>query len=166
MTDLELKYYSNPKMQEKFREKMGEWQSGDRIRRKYTIFGDPIDEQIWSKDKMFEIVIIREQSSIKTYWHCQNEEGYERTLTDQDMLSETCVRLPLPIDPENPERGLFGMLEKEEFRGLYPSTCEHQAEWTCRVYKEGTSIFYDSATPTLALLKALAEQWEIIAEEA
>ena len=67
------------------------------------------------------------------------------------------VRLPLPIDPENPERGLWGMIDWKR--------------WAISLDIDGSMVLDDMDdaseanrystgwdTPTLALLKALAWQ--------
>ena len=145
-----LKLYE--KLQPLFAKKMGPIQSGDRVYRKCTVFGEPIDEQIWPKDKMFEIVIVREQSSINSYWHCQNEKGEERLLTDQEMLVETCTRLPLPIDPVNPERGLLGMLKGDQRMWSVGDRW-----WVAVNIEVGVKEYIEGEgdSPTEALLKAL-----------
>jgi hypothetical protein len=87
--------------------------AGDRVYRKYTIFGDELDSKIWSDEQRVEIIIIRQPSSVKSFWHCTNEKGEERLLTDEEMQKTTCLWLPLPIDPINPERGVIDWIDKE-----------------------------------------------------
>jgi len=65
------------------------------------------------------------------------------------------IHIPLTIDPVNPERGLFGMLDKTKL-------------WWLRTYLNGDVQLSNSdfqswraATPTEAILKALCEQWEV-----
>ena len=61
------------------------------------------------------------------------------------------IRLPLPIDPENPERGLVGMI-----KGFDTLMFDYDdMEWFCYTL-DGENTAAD--TPTLALLKALAWQ--------
>lgn len=150
MTPEVLKYYKV--LQPVFEKVMGEWKTGDRMQRKCTVFGKEIDAKIWPESKMFEIITIHRQSSVEAYWHCQNEDGEERILTDQDMLSETCIRLPLPIDSENPERSLLGMITHVyglHFNGEYFVVTAYSGE-------------FDADTPPLALLKALAWQERVV----
>jgi len=95
-----------------YKERFGEWSAGDKVWRKCTVFGEDLDKQIWSEDQRTEIIVIRSKSSLqsKTYWHCTASNGDERLLSDQDILSTTCLWLPPVFDPENPERCLVGML--------------------------------------------------------
>ncbi|MFA6397130.1 MAG: hypothetical protein WCW84_14285 [Sulfurimonas sp.] len=61
------------------------------------------------------------------------------------IIPDQTILLPLPIDPDNPERGLMGMLK---FPAIFLLGCA------------GTIKSLDEFinTPTLALLKALAHQ--------
>ena len=63
------------------------------------------------------------------------------------------IFLPLPIDPENPERGLLGMLNN--FWDLYTLPELEINKWKV-VIKSGMT--FNADTSTLALLKALAAQ--------
>jgi hypothetical protein len=137
MTDLELKYYSNPKMQEKFREAMGEWSVGDRGLFKGGMIG--YYQGFWTE----------ESHTIHSFMF---------GIGSLDTRSEEPIRLPLPIDPKHPERGLCGMVEK--FGKLYYS----RKDGWCYQTDDGMKIDYGK-TPTLALMKALAHQWEIDIEE-
>ena len=73
--------------------------------------------------------------------------GIERPLHD-------LFRIPRPIDTENPERGLLGMLNDFWSLGM---TINNQ--WAVRTGLFKASFIAD--TPTLAFLKALAHQWEV-----
>ncbi len=72
----------------------------------------------------------------------------------------TVLRLPLPIDPRNPERGLVGMikgfivLQAMYQEGDYIAFGQEPMEWACET-DGGQDI---GETPTLALLRALAAQ--------
>lgn len=122
MTREELKYYKA--LQLVFKEKMGEWELGDRG----WFYG--------------EVIYVTGD-----------------TITNPDLfrfdgnIIEEPIRLPLPIDPENPERGLNGMLESGI---LYVGRVRSMIEI------EGINYFH-SPTPTLTLLKALAHQEGITA---
>jgi len=94
--------------------------------------------------------------------------GFERAI-------DNLIRLPLPIDPGDPERisrgkkprGLEGMIK--EFRSLI---LQSDKTWVCTTWDAGADEkddeegnyscanqrFYYGTTPTLALLKALKEQ--------
>lgn len=62
------------------------------------------------------------------------------------------VRLPLPIDPENPERGLVDMINDFDY------LVKDGDWWTVSTWDMQEQRRYDELTPTLALLKALAAQ--------
>lgn len=81
---------------------------------------------------------------------------------DCRMCNGYSLRLPLPIDPVNPERGLWGMLQgwrkvetAAKFDGTDLSFCYRMDNGDLMT---GKIIRYGSPTPTLALLKALAAQ--------
>jgi hypothetical protein len=64
------------------------------------------------------------------------------------------LRIPKPIDWQNPERGLFGMLSS--FNSL---ECYKENRWVCEVAKESIQVAsFGSQDPFTALLKALCEQ--------
>jgi hypothetical protein len=123
MTQEELEYYSLPKLQKLFREKMGEWRANDKGK---FLNNDP---EIITKYLLLDLTNPETLEDWKNNW----------------------IRLPLPIDPENPERGLWGMVDWRlwnpyisggmETMGLM-NLCPHEP----------------ISTPTLALLKALAHQ--------
>ena len=136
MNNINLKYFTHPKMQEKIREVMGE-----------VMTYDPI---CCSKFDLKWVKVVLDCS-----------------YADETCSDRTCpnrIRLPLPIDPRHPERGLLGMIDEGTMRGLYPSLFEHEAKWTCSIHTGNTSMFYDADIPELALLKALAHQWGIDVE--
>jgi len=66
------------------------------------------------------------------------------------------IRLPLPIDPRNPERGLWGMLDWDLFSTLTP----RDGEWYIFGMNDSRTKGFCSewCPPELALLKALACQ--------
>lgn len=67
------------------------------------------------------------------------------------------IRLPLPIDPRNSKRGLVGMLKG--ISCLQAPEDKYDPRWAI-VWLDGTKDVVFGDTPTLALLKALAEQEE------
>lgn len=98
---------------------------------------------------------------------CVCTSKYGKANFNSDNL--TIIRLSLPIDPENPERGLVGMFKPNTFIYLGPVFClsadngnvddsisTHTGEWACKV--KGLDYPFLASTPTLALLKALAAQ--------
>jgi hypothetical protein len=62
-----------------------------------------------------------------------------------------CLRLPLPIDPRNPERGLVGMLSD------FYKISTYGGRWAVSCFGNPPPFFYGK-TPTLALLRALKAQ--------
>ena len=116
-----LKYYSHPKMQEKFRKAIG-----------------PLDVRDW-------------------IW-CLKCQGAEILCVHSEYCDEeidNLLYLPLPIDPQNPSRGLWGMVDWTVFS-------ENK-----RVLNDGQlhlsfgNSEYIGGPPELALLKVLAHQWGI-----
>lgn len=68
---------------------------GDYVWKKYSVFGELIDEQIWDKDKMSEIIILTFKSDVVGWYHATNEKGESRTFTNQEELYKaTCVWIP------------------------------------------------------------------------
>lgn len=64
------------------------------------------------------------------------------------------TRLPLPIDPSGQGRGLVDMINGT-VRLIRTYALR---EWVIEVYSENDKQLYNAATPTLALLKAIAAQ--------
>ena len=125
MTDIELKYYKA--LQAVFKEKMGDWQTGD-----------------WFTNSFGEFIT------------CVMDQD-DTTLFDfygSSYFKKLAIRLPLPIDPRNPERGLTGM--HRHFRELVYNVTGNF--WMCKVWNYENSNSFAADTPTLALLKALAWQ--------
>lgn len=93
---------------------------------------------------------IMEKEGMGSIGHIQDAE-YANYCQGKNLID--FIHLPLPIDPENPERGLNGMLESGI---LYVGRVRSMIEI------EGINYFH-SPTPTLTLLKALAHQEGITA---
>ena len=125
-----LKYYKHPKMQEKFREAMGELQPGD-----------------WW-------ISLDGYKTLTTNGNAEFANRYEH------------IRLPLPIDPRNPERGLWGMMDNCSAKLRFEPWRLDKSKWsfTWHSIEEGTFHKYGE-TPELALLKALAFQWGVEVKE-
>ena len=66
------------------------------------------------------------------------------------------IFLPLPIDPENPEKGLWGMVDSYK-KELHTWRSGKRAILEL-IDKKGVRKIIETDTPTLALLKALAAQ--------
>lgn len=119
MNDLELKYYIHPKMQEKFREAMGDVRGNDPV-----------------------------------YWPKHQSKGLARDFGFLDLTE--LILLPLPIDPVNPERGLWGMLDWNWFTMEVDGPDVHIFQWDA--IEEEYIWTSGHCNVTLALLKALAHQ--------
>jgi hypothetical protein len=75
---------------------------------------------------------------------------YFRDPADED---HNLIRLPLPVDPENPERGLWGMIDWSVF---IAETENKSGRLSMRLWGHPRPMIHE--WPTLALLKALAWQ--------
>ncbi len=82
--------------------------------------------------------------------------------TDRRLLNDSTIRLPLPIDPFHPERGLIGMLKGPPIQLNGINSIETDVNWLCSVYIGERLYMMLADTPCLALLKALAAQEEIV----
>jgi hypothetical protein len=133
MTPKELEMYSNPDMQAFFREKMGPWQ-----------LLDPIFDTTYNQMG----IITRIYPSI----YYMLSDGDEIT---QIVSTNHLLRLPLPIDPVNPERGLEGML----LSALDLHRSFGLRNWRLIVTTNGMNLYnFREETPTLALLRAIEAQ--------
>ena len=113
-------------LQPKFREAMGPLQHGDRV----LLKNDPIDD-----------------------FYCIDCLEYE---VFSPKLYNGCLRLPLPIDPRNPERGIWGMIDWSIYD--YTSGLDNTMAIWDKTRLLGPGQFSIATTPELALLKALAHQ--------
>jgi len=139
-----LKYFSCPKMQEKFRKAMGGRKLFDRV---YDLnnFAHKYGEGI-----------ITSYSS-EHYFSVTSLDGFvvEYSSPLREIVGPPLVCLPLPFDPQNPSRGLWGMVDWTVFS-------ENK-----RVLNDGQlhlsfgNSEYIEGPPELALLKALTHQWGI-----
>lgn len=77
----------------------------------------------------------------------------------ETVIIDGCYVLPLPIDPVNPERGLWGMLNKN-FK--WELSCFWEGDTlfhsVARIPKINDTLFYYAPDPETALLKALCAQ--------
>ena len=78
------------------------------------------------------------------------DEGHLCVLNGWYFLNKDYLRLPLPIDRDNPERGLWGMVDGQWGKSIH----EYKGEYR---FSNG-KVHGQGDTPTLALLKALAAQ--------
>jgi len=136
MMDERIKYMKA--LQAFFAKKMGPWQVGD-----WFVYGD-------------QLYLIIE--SYKGHYQTVTEDGKKMGFDTPSI--DNGLRLPLPIDPRNPERGLWGMVDWNEWH------LEPQDQDSVILY--GINKNCDAAeflgTPELALLKALAAQEKVEVE--
>ena len=67
---------------------------GDYVWRKYTFFGEQMDEQFWDKDKMEEIIILTYASEVDGYFHA-TKDGETRIFdSHNEAHKKTCIYLP------------------------------------------------------------------------
>jgi hypothetical protein len=130
MNKEERRIMSLPGMQEKFREAMGAIKPYD---------------QFWCPRYRRDT-----NEFLCKEWDCRN--GY---IDHCDGIESTTIRLPLPIDRDNPERGLWGMVDWSH----WDIATNHLGEVSLFNTTTRSTIHY--TTPTLALLRALASQWGI-----
>jgi len=72
-------------------------QIGDFVYRKYTVFGEEIDKEIWGEERLFDIVVLTYKSEISGYYHCHTTDGKERLFkSDEEYYEATCVWIPRP----------------------------------------------------------------------
>jgi hypothetical protein len=91
---------------------------------------------------------------------CQDRqsENYVTTYENHVCMCNCEPRwFPLPIDLVNPERGLWGMVDW----GRFVASVGNGGVVNIQEFPWGREMFFASATPTLALLKALAHQWGV-----
>lgn len=116
------------RLQKVFMEKMGPEQIGDRIY-------DTLDNMVGFISSIDGNRLDYITSDGNAYWTKKREVD----------------RLPLPIDPVNPERGLWGMVDWDRWECI-PT----QPDGRMTMYCNGRWKF--TALPTKALLRALCEQ--------
>lgn len=93
-----------------------------------------------------------------TDWHCGDAYVDEKFPTviqyitphhlQEELSMGSNIRIPKTIDDENPERGCLGMLT---------GYVDLSSGWFCRTSTDKVKV-YRADTPTIAILKALAEQ--------
>jgi hypothetical protein len=143
MNDEELK--NHKALQPVYAKAMGPWQEGDRCCY-LTGFPDSLPEYGF-------VAGINPYNGVLIIRYDDDQTGVF-DVTSYDRL----LRIPLPIDPRNPERGLWGMIDWSRWRdkGISPNG---YYLWLSRIVSVCGPDILD--TPVLALLKALAAQWEV-----
>ena len=95
--------------------------------------------------------------SLPGKWEIEIEGASHHSAEFRYFQGYNVIRLPLPIDPRNPERGLAGMIK--EFDSLkHHRTFYEERTWSCNVLVFPNFAHYWGSTPTLALLKTLQAQ--------
>jgi hypothetical protein len=127
------------RLKKKINEKMGPIISGDR----YAI-------EVLPRDWREEI-----EGTEDDNWKC-------KSIKLREVQGYNIIRLPLPIDPRNPERGLWGMIGDNIIELVSQRHFGDEISgYTLRYFSKDDPYKIQSqheSTPTLALLKALAEQ--------
>lgn len=121
------------KLQPLFKERMGEWQVGDEF---YPIAFDS-DYQLF--------VIDRGNLDILDQFGNQ-------------LLMADVLRIPKPIDWQNPERGLWGMIDSKKDISEANFTLDKHNKVHLLFFKNGVACEIFAQDPFTALLKALCEQ--------
>jgi len=97
------------------------------------------------------------QHGDKGYCITHNESYLYDYETNSCCCNKENILIPLTIDPVNPKRGLWGMLEGAKVLKVYAN-----GSVNLRVLVEGEfEKYYEADTPTEAILKALCHQWEV-----
>lgn len=152
MNTEELKYYTA--LQGKFREAMGPISEGDRVALEFD--SNSVDCGFVTQTKTLEKDIIS-ADLVYVRWY-SDKPWRDQSCDKREWADEHFIRLPLPIDPVNPERGLWGMVDW----GRFDAHCGGGNLYIFETDRWSREIFDTNwKRPTLALLKALAHQWGI-----
>ena len=128
-------------LQPLFREKMGPlWLPGDR------------GVTIYRGDETLFLVYAAYDGGLLSGVVCTMTDNFGKVNFQED--DPALLRLPLPIDPVNPERGLWGMVDWKSYE-LITTSAGELAIWG-RTMKRSICT-----APTEALLKALMAQEEL-----
>ena len=92
-TEIYIKMCDCPEIQELWKPSIGDY-----MLRKYTVFGEPLDSQVWpGREQREEISILHYHTSIPQYWSAVTPEGEPRTVSFPDsskMFKATSIWLP------------------------------------------------------------------------
>lgn len=135
MIDEQLGYHK--RLQGLYKRVMGEWQYGDGGSTLYRY-----------KQTRFIVFMIYDD----TLATITKEYGRVNFIPSDDAL----IRIPLTIDTENPERGLWGMLSKENWMKMYVKVLD-TGVFSYMLPREGR-MDWRIDNPTTAILKVLCEQ--------
>ena len=126
------------RLQPLFREKMGKWQVGDEIQ-----YGH------------FPAVVVQVKESDDLVYARFDDSSNFLSADRITFANENWLRIPKPIDWQNPERGCLGMLNDEAFPSLFQC---YDGQWHIAVNSGTQEIIHIAPDPFTALLKALCEQ--------
>lgn len=130
LTPKGIELYSLPGTQKFFRERMGTWQEGD--------------PYLWV-------------SEVKVLFFCE-ECNVPIPDMERALDARRLIRLPLPIDPINPERGLLGMLNTPpQLTPIYDEDNKIVC-WEVGWMDKWDAVLVGGKTITEALLRALMQQ--------
>ena len=127
------------RLQPLFKEKMGEWQVGDII-----VYGN------------FTAVIVQIKKEDGVIY-ARFEDSQEFLAVDRITFADkNWLRIPKPIDWQNPERGCWGMVDKNRWTII----SHNSNDWIIQDNSNKRTKLCDSiiADPVTALLMALCEQ--------
>ena len=153
----EIRIASLPGMQAFFSEKMGELAEGDKVALKF----DRNDFNIGfvTQTKTMERDVIS-ADLVYVRWH-SDKPWRDQSCDKRDWAEEHFIRLPLPIDPVNPERGLWGMCDGVVTIGkqlFIKDSYFVSVRLTDEAGNYKKFVSFKGSTPTLALLHAIAAQ--------
>lgn len=135
MTPIELELFT--KLQPQLLERKGEWKVGDSAFNKET--------------KSF--YIYRERLDNVHYFLTESANEHEYLTNELDQF----IWLPRFVDLDQPERGLWGMLDWNKWR-VRTATAE---KGSLMIYLKDDQYYLYDGNPTEAVLRALAEQYEV-----
>ena len=125
-----IRMCDTPEVQERWEPKMGDW-----ILRKFTVFGEPLDSELWLDDKQKEDLVVLHYHSTEAsqFWGAADKDGKQRTVSFDDsnsMVKATHVFLPRIED-----------LIEWIGEGIHRITQSPNAKrpWHIEIYKEGVN---------------------------
>jgi len=123
------------RLQPFFKERMGEWREGD-------------EYCFWNKFQN-KYLYRRVPPNIR-----------QHNMSDAEFSTQV-LRIPKPIDWQNPERGLWGMIDSKKDMSEQKFVRNENNKVHLLVFKNGTALEFFTPDPFTALLKALCEQEEV-----
>ena len=119
---------------------------GDYVWRKYTFFGEQMDEQFWDKDKMEEIIILTYASEVDGYFHA-TKDGETRIFdSHNEAHKKSCIWLPT-------QEQLQGMLiNKKDYKNWIDLLEGMWYEFGCNFRHQNLNIYNSFTEVWLALV--------------